>query len=548
MSFSSSASTGISFNFTNPTTTASTKPSFGTSINPFSTPASTHTPSFGSSGVFGGLSSSSQLGSSSAVASSNFSFSSNLGSSPTGFSFQTSASTAQPLATPSLFGSSVTTVGASSSSLFSAPSNVTSFASSSSFSFAPFSQQPASTPASSASSLFTSSSSGGTVNVSTSTVLSAPSLQSSSVSFQPSSFSFGTGVPHTSSANSTSFVSFGASSAFTLGFSSSAATFSLSFTTASTQVTTTSQTVGAASSSSSLPAPSLFASSQSSASILGSTSTSSSLVTTAPSSSFTFSGLSKESSSNMATGASGVGVVSSFSSSGFVLNTGASTTSASLSVQTSSGNVTNSTSEPVSEVKDLNLNEIINSWNDKVEELADRFRRQASVVNRWDRLLYQNERRIESLFTEAQGIHSAHKELEMNLDTALAQQKELDGYLQALENQLEKYFVSMGDMGSTSADYEREEMYRTATKIASELDTVGTSLREVVSDIHQLNKPAEDDVVGQIVAILDAHLKSLEYLDETCSQLGKRTQELSLLSDRVEKDTQRLLQSSNLRK
>jgi len=239
----------------------------------------------------------------------------------------------------------------------------------------------------------------------------------------------------------------------------------------------------------------------------------------------------------------------------------AAASSSSLAVETSSAlsgvvvgsnssndmTTTTSTNELLSQVKGLHLNEIINSWNDKVEELVDRFMSQAALVNRWDRFLYQNERRIESLYTEAQGIHSAHKELEMNLDTALAQQKELDGYLQTLENQLEKYFVSVGDMGSTSADYEREEMYRTATKLASELDTIGTSLRQVVSDIHQMNKPAEDDVVGQIVAILDAHLKSLEYLDETCSQLGKRTQELSLVSDRVEKDTQRLLQGSHLR-
>ncbi|GJD09918.1 Nuclear pore glycoprotein p62 [Galdieria sulphuraria] len=531
MSFSGSTSTGISFNFAPQT---NTKPSFGTAVNPFSTATSGSTsapPSFGTGSVFTGLTSSSSFGSSSSLGS--------------------VGAIAQSLAasSSSLFGSSFTKSGASGSSLFSAPSNlasVSSSANSSSFSFAPFSQQPTSTPANSGASLFSfSSSSGSTVNVGTTTALTAPSLQSSSASFQTSPFSFSTSVPNLS-VNSTSFASPSASSSGTLtsGFSSSVSTFSLPFTTASTQVTTSLSTA-APSSSTSLPAPSLFTTNQSSASILGSSTTNILSTATAPSSSFTFSGFSKEPSSNVVTGASASGgAIPSFSSTGFVLNTGANTQA---TLNTSSSNVT-STSEPVSEVKDLNLNEIINSWNDKVEELVDRFRRQAAIVNRWDRFLYQNERRIESLYTEAQGVHSAHKELEMNLDTALAQQKELDGYLQALENQLEKYFVSMGEMGSTSADYEREEMYRTATKMASELDTIGNSLREVVSDIHQLNKPAEDDVVGQIVAILDAHLKSLEYLDETCTQLGKRTQELSLLSDRVEKDTQRLLQSSHMRR
>ena len=189
-----------------------------------------------------------------------------------------------------------------------------------------------------------------------------------------------------------------------------------------------------------------------------------------------------------------------------------------------------------------------------MHQLTDEFQKGAAVVSKWDRAVVSNEDKIVALHKDAQSLQIAHKELNNNLDVIIAQQTELHGLLDALENEVER------KIGSSSApmdgrsqygvvkaqgDVEREAMHRMSVEIMEELDTMAVSIRDLVLELNKSQSGlgvGGNDTVGQIVSVLNAHLDSLQYLDENANSLQRRLAEVTRNCESASRHTELLIE------
>lgn len=208
-----------------------------------------------------------------------------------------------------------------------------------------------------------------------------------------------------------------------------------------------------------------------------------------------------------------------------------------------------------SEIKDLNLNEVVNKWTEEIADIADQFDRAANLVSKWDRAIVANEDRIHALHRDAESLQIAHKELSSNLEIITSQQTELHSLLDALETDVERKLGANGvgsgafsnggtTMPSVPADVEREAMHRLAAEVMEELDAMALTIRDLVIDLNKNSGASTEDgvsdTVSQIISVLNSHLDSLQYLDETSSTLQKRIGEVSRACETASRDVSRM--------
>jgi nuclear pore complex protein Nup62 len=216
---------------------------------------------------------------------------------------------------------------------------------------------------------------------------------------------------------------------------------------------------------------------------------------------------------------------------------------ASASPTAGAGSAAVATSVP-SDIRNLNLEEVMNKWSEEIDELSSQFASAASMVSKWDRNIGVNEKAISELWKETQSCSVAHGELSANLDTILGQQRDLHDLLDALEREMDDLDrknatgTSNGNNGAVSADIEREAMHLLAAEVMSDLDAMSLSIRDLVIELNKSGAgEGAGDTVAQVIAVLNAHLDSLQYLDESTGQLQKRLAEVSRACEIVTRDT-----------
>lgn len=219
-----------------------------------------------------------------------------------------------------------------------------------------------------------------------------------------------------------------------------------------------------------------------------------------------------------------------------------------------------------SEIGSLSLDEVVNKWSDDVAQLSAQFQKAASLVSKWDRAIVSNEDRIHAVHKDVQSLQVAHKELNNNLDVILTQQSELHNLLEALESDVVNKIGSskskasgnrVGDGGDSGthrgggglqggrqqAEVERASMHRLSIDIMEELDAMALTIRDLVTELNKGrhgNSDSSGDIVGQIISVLNAHLDSLMYLDESSNSLQKRLAEVSRAVELVVRDSERM--------
>lgn len=226
-----------------------------------------------------------------------------------------------------------------------------------------------------------------------------------------------------------------------------------------------------------------------------------------------------------------------------------------LATTASSAAATSSSAAAIpSEIKDLSLDEVVNKWTEEIADLAARFQKGARMVSKWDREIVSNEDKIHSLYRDAESVKTAYKELSDNLDLILSQQNELHSLLDTLQIDVERKIGSSpsktGSPGQGNGDsklrgdVERESMHRMSIEVMEELDSMALTIRNLVVD---LNKGSEltggdraGDTVSQIISVLNAHLDSLQYLDETSSALHRRLTDVQRACEVATRETERM--------
>ena len=122
--------------------------------------------------------------------------------------------------------------------------------------------------------------------------------------------------------------------------------------------------------------------------------------------------------------------------------------------------------------------------------------------------------------------------LEHELDFIKGLQSELEDVLKPLE-------ASVADV--PAVDQERQKTYQKAEQLDAQLQRMSEDLKEIIEHINAQNRSQEDsnDPVLQIERVLNAHMDSLQWVDQSMAQVQKKLEEVTRLQEIRKKENER---------
>ncbi|XP_041750904.1 nuclear pore glycoprotein p62 isoform X1 [Coregonus clupeaformis] len=183
------------------------------------------------------------------------------------------------------------------------------------------------------------------------------------------------------------------------------------------------------------------------------------------------------------------------------------------------------------------LEGLINKWSLELEDQERHFLQQATQVNAWDRMLVENGEKITSLHREMEKVKLDQRRLDQELDFILSQQKELEDLLSPLEESVKE---QSGTIYMQNADEERERTYKLAENVDAQLKRMSQDLKEIIEHLNTSSGPADtSDPLQQICKILNAHMDSLQWIDQNSVLLQRRVEDVSKLCDNRRKEQEK---------
>uniref|UniRef100_A0A3P8U5U9 Nuclear pore glycoprotein p62 n=1 Tax=Amphiprion percula TaxID=161767 RepID=A0A3P8U5U9_AMPPE len=183
------------------------------------------------------------------------------------------------------------------------------------------------------------------------------------------------------------------------------------------------------------------------------------------------------------------------------------------------------------------LEGLINKWSLELEDQERHFLQQATQVNAWDRMLVENGEKITSLHKEMEKVKLDQRRLNQELDFILSQQKELEDLLCPLEESVKE---QSGTIYMQNADEERERTYKLAENVDAQLKRMSQDLKEIIEHLNTSSGPADtSDPLQQICKILNAHMDSLQWIDQNSVLLQRRVEEVSKMCDSQRKEQEK---------
>ncbi|KFQ55400.1 Nuclear pore glycoprotein p62, partial [Nestor notabilis] len=209
--------------------------------------------------------------------------------------------------------------------------------------------------------------------------------------------------------------------------------------------------------------------------------------------------------------------------SGFALNLKPLTTTGATGAVTSTAAITTTTSTSAPPVMTYaQLESLINKWSLELEDQEKHFLHQATQVNAWDQTLIENGEKITSLHREVEKVKLDQKRLDQELDFILSQQKELEDLLTPLEESVKE---QSGTIYLQHADEERERTYKLAENIDAQLKRMAQDLKDITEHLNTSRGPA--DTSDPICKILNAHMDSLQWIDQNSAVLQRKVEEVT---------------------
>ncbi|KAA0709067.1 Nuclear pore glycoprotein p62 62 kDa nucleoporin [Triplophysa tibetana] len=231
------------------------------------------------------------------------------------------------------------------------------------------------------------------------------------------------------------------------------------------------------------------------------------------------------------TAAASTGAPSGFS---LGLKPAVSTAPATTIAVTSTASITTSTAPVMSYAQ---LEALINKWSSELEDQERHFLQQATQVNAWDRMLVENGEKITALHKDMEKVKLDQRRLDQELDFILSQQKELEDLLAPLEESVKE---QSGTIYMQNADEERERTYKLAENVDAQLKRMSQDLKEIIEHLNTSSGPADTtDPLQQICKILNAHMDSLQWVEQNSVLLQRRLEEVSKLCDNRSKEQEK---------
>jgi len=194
--------------------------------------------------------------------------------------------------------------------------------------------------------------------------------------------------------------------------------------------------------------------------------------------------------------------------------------------------------QPGEYLKNKSFEDIIAKWTSALTKSVDRFKDQAAKTAKWDQILVDNGTKIADIYNEIMVAEQAQTRIDDVLGYVGHQQDDIDAMLTQLEKQTSPTNATGLALETLQPfDKERFDAYNLADQLTSKLDNLEGSLTSIIGEMNNLTREThhikESDPVADIVKILNSHLASLQYIDESANALQKKLVEVHMQSSRI---------------
>lgn len=180
------------------------------------------------------------------------------------------------------------------------------------------------------------------------------------------------------------------------------------------------------------------------------------------------------------------------------------------------------------------MDEILNRWSVSLDSSIKEFSRQAAEVAAWDKVLLKGGDEISALVSALGAAEEKQSGIERTLDYLESSQSDLTSLVTDYEAQIESLLPGLtSQINLTSADVERERAFSLAETLNGQLDDVSKNLSAMIGELNSVNANAagssgdrekdesldRDGSIAHIVAILNAHLGNLKWIDQSAGAL-----------------------------
>ena len=175
----------------------------------------------------------------------------------------------------------------------------------------------------------------------------------------------------------------------------------------------------------------------------------------------------------------------------------------------------------------IQLEDMINRWSEDLQAQEKSFLEQATQVNAWDRVLYENGEKISQLSIELEKVRLDHQRLDHDLDLILGQQAELEEVLKPLEENVTQQVATFAQQQPQHVDVERENIYKLTESLDDDMKKLYNDLKDLIEHINSSGSSdeASDNLMLQISKIMNMQMDSLQWIDANTEVLKRRVDE-----------------------
>ncbi|KAI8128800.1 hypothetical protein FF38_13034 [Lucilia cuprina] len=205
---------------------------------------------------------------------------------------------------------------------------------------------------------------------------------------------------------------------------------------------------------------------------------------------------------------------------------------------TTATKTTDSSSMPpnASQLSYNQLEEHINKWTLELEDQEKVFTDQATQINAWDKILISNNQKILDLNDAVQKVKSDQQTLEQELEFIATQHKELEESIMPLQKEFMKI---------PQVDVERSQTYLMVENLDTQLKQMSEDLKEIIDNLNESNKCQDNsDPIIQIGKILNAHMSSLQWIEQSTSSIGSKLEDITKMHETFKRDSERSFRSA----
>lgn len=177
-------------------------------------------------------------------------------------------------------------------------------------------------------------------------------------------------------------------------------------------------------------------------------------------------------------------------------------------------------------VKDKTVAQIIDQWNQDMEQHVSAFAVQAAEVKKWDEIMHANLHKIRELEYGVSVVKSYQEELAKKLEQVGMSQKDHTLLIEKMEEQIRRQESEKSGVAAEGEDMKREEAYKLAEDIDKELTKMKNNLKDVTTKVNNSSSVAQSKARGgaaqHIIKILNFQMDSLSWIERKTTELESR--------------------------